>query len=59
MRKKIKQLFCKHKNTVYMVKRSKYSNIQGETVYEFCEDCGKKLGSEFLTWDEYFTRFRS
>lgn len=41
-----------------MVKRSKYCNIQGETVYEFCEDCGKKLGSEFLTWGEYFMRFR-
>lgn len=55
---KIKQLFCRHKNLGYYRIISKYSNIQGCTVFSYCVDCGKKLGSEFYTWDSFFNTFK-
>lgn len=55
---KIKQLFCKHGNVEYKEKISKYHHLQGKRVYCFCSECGKLLGSEFLTNEELRMRFK-
>lgn len=55
---KLKQLFCKHKNTGYFTKNSKYHHLQGERVYRICKDCGKIIDSEFLSNEEFCRRYR-
>ncbi len=42
---KIKEIFCRHKNTQSMVKKEKFHALCGTTVYEVCQDCGKILDS--------------
>ena len=55
---KLKQLLCRHKNIGYYTKISKYHNLQGETVYRICNDCGKIISSEFYNNEEFCSRFR-
>ncbi len=58
MIRKIKQLFCKHKNVEYKKLITKYHALNGELVYTFCADCGKLLEKEFLSNEEFLFRFK-
>lgn len=58
IREKIKQLFCKHKEIEYKKKIQPFHNIQGETVYMFCKDCGKLLGTKFMSNEEFYASFK-
>jgi len=58
MIKKIKQLFCQHKDTGYYTKISKYYNLRGEHIYKICRECGKIIESEFISNEEFNFRFR-
>lgn len=58
IKKKIKQLFCKHKNIKYFRRNSVYLPLHGERIYMFCGDCGKDLGSRFYTNEELCMSFK-
>lgn len=47
----IKCFFCRHKNTSWYKKQSKFQSISGETHYKFCEDCGKQLDKRHLKYE--------
>lgn len=58
IKKKIKQLFCKHKNIEYFRRKSIYHPLHGEMIYMLCADCGKELGSRFYTNEELCMSFK-
>lgn len=46
MKKKIKQLFCKHdKNWYTKNNENKFASLRGETRYLICSKCEKEFGS--------------
>lgn len=51
MIKKLRQFFCRHKNTGWYGKKSMFMMIGGETHYKICNDCGKELGTRFLEYE--------
>lgn len=53
-----KRLFCRHTEYEYRRKIQPYYNLQGETVYKFCKKCGKRIGSEFMSNEEFLLRFK-
>ena len=48
---KIAQLFCRHKNKGWYTRQSTFHNLQGQTQYLICEDCGKELKTQFIKYD--------
>lgn len=44
---KLKQLFCRHKNTQWMKEKSKFQCLSGDRIYLVCKDCEKILDSTF------------
>lgn len=48
---KLRQFFCKHRNTGAYKKQSPqgptFYNLRGETIYTICKDCGKEIGEMF------------
>ncbi len=53
-----KRLLCRHTEYEYRRKIQHYHNLQGETVYKFCKKCGKIIGSEFMSNEEFLMRFK-
>lgn len=45
---KIKQIFCRHKETELMTQKGPFFVISGERVYKVCKRCGKVTSSYFL-----------
>lgn len=58
MKEKIRQLFCRHKEFEYCTKIQPFHHLQGERVYKRCVKCGKIIGSEFLSNEEFMYRFK-
>lgn len=56
--RKLKQLFCRHKNFGYYEKQSPFRALNGVRVFRICENCGKIIGSEFLSNEEFYFRFK-
>jgi RNA polymerase-binding transcription factor DksA len=48
---KLKQFFCRHKNTGWYQKDSNLLIISGETHYHVCHDCGKEIDRRFLAYE--------
>ena len=48
---RIGQFFCKHENTGWYSKNTKFQAISGETRYQICEDCGKEVGKQFHEYE--------
>lgn len=48
---KIKQFFCKHKNTIWYEMKGPFFSLNGERHYKFCNDCGKKVDERFIRHD--------
>ena len=44
---KLKQLFCRHKNKLWMKKKSTFQCLSGDEIFLVCKDCGKILDSTF------------
>ena len=45
---KLKQLFCRHKNKVWMKKKSTFQCLSGDEIFLVCRDCGKILDEKFI-----------
>lgn len=56
--RKLKQLFCRHKNFGYYEKQSPFRALNAVRVFRICENCGKIIGSEFLSLEEFYFRFK-
>lgn len=56
--RKLKQLFCRHKNVGYYEKQSPFRALNGVRVFKICESCGKIIGSEFLSIEEFYFRYK-
>lgn len=44
---KIAQLFCKHENSDWYRKESKFQMLHGERKYQICNNCGKVIDKIF------------
>lgn len=58
IKRKIKQLFCRHKRYDFYVKQQIYHALNGERVYRICNDCGKILDSKFWETEAFYRTFR-
>lgn len=58
IKKRIKQMICKHKNVEYKQPIEKYHALNTEKVYTFCADCGKLLKKETISNEEFLMRFK-
>lgn len=45
---KLKQLFCRHKNKLWMKKKSTFQCLSGDEIFIVCRDCGKILDEKFI-----------
>ncbi|WP_324279294.1 hypothetical protein [Fusobacterium polymorphum] len=45
---KLKQLFCRHKNKLWMKKKSTFQCLSGDEIFLVCRDCGKILDEKFI-----------
>lgn len=49
---KFGQYLCKHENKKYFTQQTgSFSNIQGETHYLYCVDCGKYINNYFAKYE--------
>ena len=56
---KLKQIFCRHKNSGYYREPGPFEALDTVRVYRICDRCGKILGSESMTNEELCQRFQS
>ena len=56
---KLRQLFCRHKNTTPHIKREPYLCLSGQTVYHICDRCRKIVREEFVSTEEFPLRYRT
>lgn len=56
---KLKQIFCRHKNSGYYQEPGPFEALNMVHVYRICDRCGKILSFEPMTNEEFRQRFRS
>ncbi|MCI9364109.1 MAG: hypothetical protein HFG17_07630 [Oscillospiraceae bacterium] len=56
---KLKQIFCRHKNSSYYQESGPFQALNMVHVYRICDRCGKILSFEPMTNEEFRQRFRS
>lgn len=58
VKRKLRQIFCRHKSVSPYKIVSTFHNIQGETVFWMCDRCEKIVNTEFYKNEDYYRMFR-